>query len=231
MHLLHKIKVKAAARLPKPHSLERKLMREAKTRWLDIGGSDASKGFICLDIRDPKNLALHQRESYVWADVLQLDSPDLARLGTFDLVRMQHTFEHFSPEEGRLVLSVAASLLRQGGFLLISVPDLRIQAKAYLQGYRWDADYPRFAHSFRVPHDAPASFIFSTFVHQDGYSPCPAPGCAHKWCYDYEGLEFLVRKANQFHAVRRLDILNSLASIPFTHNRPSQDVCLLAVKS
>ena len=74
-------------------------MREAKTRWLDIGGSDASKRFICLDIRDPENLSLHQRESYIRADVLQIGTPDLARLGTFDLVRMQHTFEHFCPEE------------------------------------------------------------------------------------------------------------------------------------
>ena len=138
--------------------------------------------------------------------------------------------EHFSPEEGLEVILAVSRLLDAGGYLVITVPDLRLHVKAYLRNYRRGGDFAEFARSTRIPRDAPASFVFSTHVHQDGYSPNETPGQAHKWCYDYEGLEYQVRKSGQFRNIRRLDILDPLASKPFTHNRWEEDVCLLAEK-
>jgi len=231
VNLAQVLKLKVARRLSKNNSLERQLMRNGKTRWLDIGGSKPEQGFKCLDITDPKEVAPEERKNFYSANNLHLTTTDYANLGKFDLVRMQHLFEHFSPEEGSEVILAVSRLLDPGGYLLMTVPDLRLHVKAYLESYRRAGDYVEFVRKMRIPQDAPASFIFSTYGHQEGYAPHITPGQAHKWCYDYDGLEYQVRKGGQFRDTKCLDILHPLASVPFTHNRWLEDVCLLAQRS
>lgn len=230
MNLAQVLKIKLARRLRKKGDLKHQLLKSGKTRWLDIGGSKPESGFKCLDITNPNDVAPEDRENFYSASILRLAPDDYANLGKFDLVRMQHVFEHFSPEHGSQVLLTVSRLLSPGGYLLMTVPDLRLHVKAYLSNYHWGGNFVEFARAKRIPHDAPASFVFSTHVHQAGYSPNETPGQAHKWCYDYEGLEYQVRKSGQFQNIRRLDILDPLASKRFTHNRWEEDVCLLAEK-
>ena len=228
MNFTQVLKLKVARRLSKRHSLERQLIQSGKTRWLDIGGSKPEPGFKCLDITDPNQVAPEDRKNFYSASILHLTPADYANLGKFDLVRMQHVFEHFSPEEGSEVILAVSRLLDAGGYLVITVPDLRLHVKAYLESYRLAGDYVDFVRKMRIPQDAPASFIFSAHVHQEGYAPRMTPGQAHKWCYDYEGLAYQVSKTGLFRDARKLDILHPLASVPFTHNRWQEDVCLLA---
>lgn len=49
----------------------------------------------------------------------------------------------------------------------------------------------------------------------------------HKWCYDYEGLKYLLKSSGFFKNIKELKFNNSLASFPFTHNRPETDLCLI----
>ncbi len=210
--------------------LKRKLLQEGRTRWLDIGSSKMDKGFICLNIESPPDVKSNHDDVYYQASILELKEIDFQALGTFDLVRMQHVFEHFSYEEGKRVLNSCSRLLKSNGYLLITVPDLHIHLIGYRTGYRRMGFAVDFAHK-RVPKDAPASFIFSNYVHQEGYAPDEAPGQAHKWCYDYEGIRYQLKKNGNFENIRKLDLLSRLAETPFTHNRPPEDLCVLAQKS
>ena len=189
---------------------------EKKTRWLDVGnGGNFEKGFYYLDILSSKKPRFFQK------DILHLEKADLVEMGRFDYVRMQHFFEHFTPEEGLIVLANAADLLSPGGIITISVPDLRIFVDSYLNK-RFD-NLPKFIWwaNKRIPLKSPASFYFSVFAHS-------MPWEQHKWCYDYEGLEYQLQKTGLFVNIREIKVDDELACVPFTHNRPKEDVCIIA---
>jgi len=54
--------------------------------------------------------------------------------GTVDLVVLHHVYEHLHLNEGDDVLRESQRVLRRGGSLIITVPDVRELAKAWLQG-------------------------------------------------------------------------------------------------
>jgi SAM-dependent methyltransferase len=228
MILARRLLVRVARRFKLRSGLKQHLVSEGRTRWLDIGSSSFEDGFICLNLHSDEALGLEHANRYYQANILEMTEDDHARLGDFDLVRMQHVFEHFSWEEGSQVLSTCARLLKPDGYLLITVPDLRIAVRGYLGRYRWMNWLRQFAHRTRVPEDAPPSFIFSVFAHQVGYLPGASHGEAHRWCYDYEGLRYQVSRCGQFRSITRLGLFHPLAGYPFSHNRPDEDVCLLA---
>jgi SAM-dependent methyltransferase len=204
-------------------TLRERLVKAKKTRWLDVGcGGARERGFLLMDTFPAKTLPAAERRRYVQCDIVNLPDAVARRLGKFDLVRMQHAFEHFSYEEGRQVLKNCARLLKLDGIILISVPDLRIHIRRYLNdgyktsGYRW------WAHN-RIPEDSPASFYFAIFAYS-------MPHEQHKWCYDFAGLRYQLKSCGEFKDIRKLGVRNPLASEPFTHNRSDEDLCVIAVK-
>ena len=209
------------------NSLKKKLLSEGRTRWLDLGSRHFDEGFMCLDLAPGDDLSPELRERYYSADISRLGESDLQRMGKFDLVRLQHVFEHFSFEEGAELLKVCASLLEPDGYLLMTVPDLRIHIRAYFNHYRHMSYFVRYAKR-RIPEDAPSSFLFSFHAHQFGYAPVEEPGQVHKWSYDWEGLLYQLQKADRFKNIRRLDLLDPWASMPFTHKMPLEDLCVVA---
>lgn len=221
---------KLAKKLPKKNTLRTKLRREGKTRWLDFGSRLFEDGFTCIDIADPETINPKHRDRYIQFDLLSANDEDLAALGEFDLIRMQHVFEHFSPEDGVELLRKLARILKPGGYILVTVPDLAIHVQNYLIGYRGEAWFKKFSEWLRVPQEAPASFHFSTYAHQQGYLTNGEPGQAHRWCYDGPGLKFQLERAAVFENVRILSLWNSLAEAPFTHNRSKEDACVIAQK-
>jgi len=105
--------------------------------------------------------------------------------------------------------------------LIITTPDLKIHINNYLNnGYKKWNGFKWWAHK-RIPMNSPMSFYFSVFAHS-------MPWEKHKWCYDFEGLEFLIKRSKKFKNIMELKIDDKLASVPFTHNRPEEDVCILA---
>ena len=205
--------------------LKEKLISEKKMRWLDLGSSTSfNEGFLFSDIIPEDQVPENMREHYIfWNAIFPLTEKDKLRIGKMDMIRMQHVFEHFSPEDGIKVIQNAFELLTPGGFLLITVPDLkkfvsRYQRKAL--NYSWS--FSEWAHT-RISKDSPQSFYFSIFTHSVQHQ-------SHLWCYDKKGMEYQISKSINPKSIEFLSIFNNKSNIPFTHNRPLEDLCVLIQK-
>lgn len=220
-----------------PIGLRKVLLDTGRLRWLDVGcGNNFADGFHHLDwyMRPPEHV---DPALCFQADIANLTEIEAAAMGKFDFIRMQHVLEHFTFEDGVRVVRNCARLLNPNGLLLISVPDLYINVQAYLcNGYSVWRGFTHWTET-RIPKGAPVSFAFSLYAHSFGHSP-QSEGNAersyqdtHKWCYDYSGLRFVLNLSGGFESVQRLGLLHPLAAIPFTHNRPDEDVCVLAQRN
>jgi predicted SAM-dependent methyltransferase len=203
-------------------NLREELTEEGRERWLDIGsGGNFSPGFDYLDVFPEGLVDPRYRRRYRRLDIVSATDEQLADVGTYDLVRMQHTLEHFTFEDGQRVLLNAARLLTAGGLILITVPDLRVHVEKYLaDDYGSMGAFRQWAVQ-RIPADAPASAHFSVFAHSVLFEP-------HRWCYDYEGVAYGLARVGMFGRIREIKPDDELASVPFTHNRPEEDLCVLA---
>lgn len=210
--------------------LREHLITNNQKKWLEIGcGGTLEEGFHYIDVFPEGIVDQSFRGRYSRLDIVHANDSELERLGKFDLVRMQHVFEHFAPEDGREVLKRCASLLNPGGYLLITTPDLRIFATTYLDGgFKNNRQMESFnkeaLKNGRVTEGSPDSFYFSIFAHSLLFE-------RHLWCYDFEGLKYLLAEGGSFEEIQELGLDHPLASFPFTHNRPDEDVCVLARKS
>ncbi len=200
--------------------LDTELRNAGKTAWLEIGtGGRDDDGFVKVDILDfPEG---QTPANYRKLDIVNATDIELAALGSFDLIRLQHVFEHFTPENGLKVLMNCSKLLKTDGYLLVSTPDIDIVIDHYKNGSireinnGWGKE--------RIGEDAPDSFVFSIFTHSVLSEP-------HMWCYNGEGLVHQFKKTGMFKDITVLSMEHPLASIPFTHNRPAEDVVVLARK-
>ncbi|MCS6934632.1 MAG: methyltransferase domain-containing protein [Chitinophagales bacterium] len=205
--------------------LKEMLERAGKRSWLDVGASlSRHEGFHYTDIIPENEVPETLRDRYTcWNATLPPTDAQKTRLGTFDLIRMQHVFEHFTPEDGIKVLRHCYDLLNPGGYLLITVPDLKKFVWRYcLHALDDDWKFATWAHT-RIQAGAPQSFYFSVFTHS-------VPHQSHQWCYDRSGLEYQIRRSIQPYSIEFLSPFHKLASIPFTHNRPLEDLCVLIRK-
>jgi hypothetical protein len=201
------------------------LIKNNQTRWLDLGSNlKYSKDFYFADILDVSDIPEEMRSKYFKVDVCKpLSNDNLERLGKFDLIRMQHVFEHFTMEDGLIALENSYKMLNSKGYLLISIPDLNIFVKRYRhKNLHSNWSFAEWART-RIPEDAPQCFYFSVFSHSVLYQP-------HLWCYDKEGLIYQLNKSGKFINIKRIRLFDNLCNIPFTHNRPLEDLCLLSQK-
>ena len=207
-----------------PVTLKEQLLSADQTAWIDIGcGGNFEEGFYYLDILPAEILNPVDKKRYFRIDIANTPTAEVAKLGKFDFVRLQHTFEHFSFEEGQQVLHQCAVLLKSNGIILITVPDLKIHVQKYLNSaYKNWIGFKAWANK-RIPEEAPDSFYFSIFTYSMPYE-------SHKWCYDYEGLAYQLRVSKEFVNIRELKFDDPLSSYPFTHNRPEEDLCVIAQK-
>ncbi len=200
--------------------LDTELRNAGKTAWLEIGtGGRDDDGFIKVDILDfPEG---QTPANYRKLDIINAKDEELTALGSFDLIRMQHVFEHFTPEDGLKVLNNCSKLLKPDGYIIVSTPNIDIVIDHYLKGNireinnGWGKE--------RIGEDAPDSFVFSIFTHSVLSEP-------HMWCYNGEGLVHQFKKTGMYKDITVLNMDHPLASIPFTHNRPAEDVVVLARK-
>lgn len=206
--------------------MKERLLAKGLVKWLDLGSSKyLEEGFMCADIIPEDQIVESLRGRYIyWNANLPPTKEQKQKLGSFDLIRMQHVFEHFSPEEGVKVLQNVFDLLNPGGYLLITVPDLKVFIRRYKYGllhYNWSFNDWALT---RIAQDAPQSFYFSVFTHS-------VPHQSHQWCYDKEGLKYQIKKSINTASLQFLSVFHPLASIPFTHNRPLEDLCVLIRKN
>lgn len=205
-------------------TLEESLIADNKTRWLDVGCSvNLADSFEGIDVFSSSEIEEIKRSRYHQLDIVNAGDEDLKPLGVFDLVRSQHMLEHVTFEDAVRVLKNCAKLLKKDGYLVITVPDLKVYIQKYLNNEF--KDWPEYTYwaNKRIPEGAPNSAYFSYYTHA-------MPDDQHKWCYDYEGLEFQLKRTGLFKNIYELKNTDPLASKPFTHSRPIEDVCIMAQK-
>jgi predicted SAM-dependent methyltransferase len=206
------------------HSLKQVLVSTDRTRWLDMGSSSRfSEGFYFADLHPASETPENMRDKYFQFNPARASDAETGRLGKFHLIRMQHVFEHLTMEDGVKCLEKCHQLLEDDGYLLITVPDLKIFVKNYRQKKIHKMAFADWART-RIPQDAPESFYFSLFSHS-------FPNQQHMWCYDEEGLKYQLNRTKKFKNVERLSVFHPLADIPFTHNRPEEELCVLAQRA
>jgi hypothetical protein len=204
-------------------SLRERLLATGKSRWLDVGnGGRLDEGFEFIDTYPVELLSSNLQNRYFRMSIVDPPPNFTERLGKFDLVRAQHVVEHLSYEDGRRFVENCAKLMSSGSVLLVTVPDLRRHIDWYLAGYREQHRFRAWASS-RVPSDAPPSMFFSVFAHSLPFEP-------HKWCYDDLGLIYQIDRTQLFKDIVVLPVDDPLAETPFTHNRPDEDLCVVAIR-
>lgn len=207
--------------------LEKKLILNNKLKWLDIGCSenDSNIRFKLCDIFPIEKCNENMRDRYIQLDISKkIEKKELNKLGSFNLIRMQHVFEHFTFEQADIVLQNCHLLLENEGLLLISVPDLDIYIKRYKnKTIKHIPSFGKWAHN-RIKEDSPNSDYFSIFTHSMLHEK-------HLWCYNRTGLINKLTNSGLFKDAKRLNLLDRLSGIPFTHNRPEEDLCVLVVKN
>jgi len=206
--------------------LELELKKNNQMRWLDLGSSvnHSNGNFYFADLYPKEECLEEMKAKYFQLNItIPISSEDLDRLGKFDLIRMQHVFEHFTFEEADIVLENCFQLLNKNGKLLISVPDLDIYIARYLnKTLKQIPSFGPWAHK-RIKENSPQSDYFSIYAHSMLFEK-------HLWCYNRTGLINKIVSTGKFKNVKRIGLLNNLSGIPFTHNRPEEDLCVLATK-
>ncbi|MDX1371055.1 MAG: hypothetical protein R3321_01210 [Nitrososphaeraceae archaeon] len=207
----------------KKTSLQKTLISSSQKNWLDLGASvTRASGFDYADIFPVEELPDELQGNYFRWNVSE---PDLANKNDkiYDFIRLQHVFEHLRYEEGQIALRNLFDRLSSGGIMLITVPDLKIYIKRY-QRKCLDVDWSfKYWAEKNLPVNSPQSFYFSIFTHS-------ASNQSHKWCYDREGLGFAIQNALPESTFKFIKWYHKEASIPFTHNRPLEDLCVLIKK-
>jgi predicted SAM-dependent methyltransferase len=213
------------ARWKKKNVFRDMLLSQGNDRWLDMGSSwKVSENFHFADLYPIEEAVPEIKDKYFQFDAtVDLTDAQVEQLGAFDLIRMQHVYEHFSPEAAQVALKNCARLLKPGGYLLVSVPDLEIFIERYRHKCGHDSwEFKDWAEK-RFGKGAPQSYYFSVFSHSVLWQK-------HEWCYDYEGLEYGFKQSGLYTDISRIGIYDRWADIPFTHNRPWEDVVIVARK-
>lgn len=206
--------------------LEDELLKNNQNRWLDLGSSinHTNKNFYFADLYPIEECLDEMKSKYFQLNIsVPMSIEDKDRLGTFDFIRMQHVFEHFTFEEADIVLENCFNLLSENGKILISVPDLDIYVRRYLnKTLKQIPSFGPWAHT-RIKENSPNSDYFSIYAHSMLHEK-------HLWCYNKEGLINKIKQTGKFKSVKKIGLLNKLAGIPFTHNRIQEDLCVIATK-
>lgn len=97
--------------------------------FLNLGcGNDVRDGFINIDLYS-------DNPEVVYMDIRKLVLPS----GSVSLILANDILEHFSHRETNYILSEWNRVLKPEGELILRVPSLKLQIKAYNEG-KWDAD-------------------------------------------------------------------------------------------
>jgi predicted SAM-dependent methyltransferase len=148
---------------------------------LNLGcGSNLKPGWVNIDLGGDAKLHLDLREPFPFAD------------SSADIVYSEHLFEHLSyPEDAQHFLRESLRVLKPGGKTSIGVPDMEWPLVSYGTN---DAEYFNFVRNEWHPSWC------NTRAHNINYHF--RQGSEHKYAYDAETLESVLREAG-FTDIRR----------------------------
>ena len=191
---------------------------------LNIGGGKGHPkvdGWTIVDLRENADIVLDITKA-------RLPYDD----NTVDVIFTSHTMEHIYPQQLGFVLSEFYRVLKSDvGLLRIGVPDIEIAIQAYVS-----KDYGFFQVSDVGQYDpqAPiggllASWLYSTRIFKD---PELRHGEGHIHCFDYEYLEYWLRKCGfrqVWRSAYRQSVLPELRGEAFDRH-PNDTLFVEAIK-
>jgi predicted SAM-dependent methyltransferase len=162
-------------------SLAARLRNESR---LNIGcGDDLVAGWVNIDF-DP---AISYGKVTYKEGILVLNfdmHDDLVLDNCIDQIYSSHFIEHITFEDAIIFLKKCYGYLRKGGVIRLSFPDLELWTKKYLQN---DKEFLNKYKSIYLsnPNIKTKGEIYMSQVH----------GYGHRWSYDYESIEHILRIA------------------------------------
>lgn len=142
---------------------------------LQIGaGLNALEGWINTDIHaDKKNFYLNLKKPFTFSNNL------------FDFVYSEHVIEHFSYDECKNILSECYRIMKNGGVMRITTPDLKFLIKIFEnQKSELHKEYIKWNSETFILSSAPSNSVsvINNYVRDWG----------HKFIYDFDTLKILL---------------------------------------
>jgi ubiquinone/menaquinone biosynthesis C-methylase UbiE len=162
--------------------------------WLNYDGSPTIKlgrhAWLCflldsmgfLDEGNRRYISFVRNSDIKWADAAHLPHSD----GTVDVIYSSHMLEHLDKDEAKEFLAEARRVLRPGGIIRLSVPDLSLMVSQYCQNGNADRllDYLQLAQQRPKGVLAKLKWLFVTNRNN------------HRWMYDSRSLAELLSASN-----------------------------------
>lgn len=143
------------------------------------------------------NTDIEQKENVYYLDLLQkFYFPD----NSFNFIFSEHNIEHFNTKEVLHILLECNRVLKPGGILRISTPDLKQLIDFYLLDNSLNNEYCKFQTDSWLPLLKNCSIYNKAFVLNDFFR-----NWGHKTIFDYSSLSDLLRVTG-FIDINRVDI-------------------------
>jgi predicted SAM-dependent methyltransferase len=172
-------------------------------------------GWLNCDILDLAEFAQSQAYCFMQMDVTKTPWP--LRDGEVDLIFSSHLIEHLTRDEGRLFLNECHRVMKPGGVIRISVPDLQLIAKDYVEGHINEYRYVNVGVE-RASDDAEA--FYELLLRN------------HKTVYDDDSLTKLLQEAGfkEVHRVSAFDSRSPAMKTQTTNTFPDLSLIVEAVR-
>ena len=144
---------------------------------LNLGcGKDYKEGWINIDNNSDKNI---EKLDINWNLAKGIPFKD----DSVDFIFNEHFLEHLTVEEGQIFLKECKRVLKNGGIMRISMPDLERSMKDYFNP-NWKTDNKATFEKFKLNYKTRAE-----------KTNCAFRRWGHKWLYDREELERRLKEA------------------------------------
>lgn len=154
------------------------ILSKNKIIKLHLGcGTQYKEGWINIDNNSDNNI---QKLDLNWDLRNPLPFPD----NTVDFIFHEHLLEHLTVDEGQNFIKDSMRVLKQGGVLRISMPDLEVSVKNYLN-LNWKQDDGELLKKYGMDYIKTRAERLNMAFHFWG----------HKWLYDWEELERRLKEA------------------------------------
>ena len=173
-----------------------------------FGGTDKVPGYTSIDINGLADVTHDIRLRWPF------------KSNSAEVILGSHILEHLTKEEGQYCIRECNRILKIGGILRLSVPDLYLFAEKYVRGD--DEFYGQ------TTRDEKERFVGRTLSEKFMFV---VSGMGHKYQYDFDSLSLLLRECGFNQIERKRYRESDIPEIDLLDNRPEQSLFIEARKS